>query len=46
VDDSPLSKAGLPELSFIPLTALLPVESLFAAGIDVGEPLDRTQTAG
>jgi hypothetical protein len=29
--------------SFIPLTAPLPVESLFAAGVDVGEPLDRTQ---
>jgi hypothetical protein len=42
----PLSKAGLLEWSFIPLTAPLPVESLFAAGVDVGEPLDRTQTPG
>jgi hypothetical protein len=42
----PLSKAGLLEWSFIPLTAPLPVESLFAAGVDVSEPLDRTQTAG
>ena len=42
----PLNKAGLLEWSFIPLTAPLPVESLFAAGVDVGEPLDRTQTPG
>jgi hypothetical protein len=46
VDDFPLSKAGLLEWSFIPLTDPLPVESLFAAGVDVGEPLDRTQTPG
>lgn len=43
VDDFPLSKAGLLEWSFIPLTAPLPVESLFAPGVDVGEPLDRTR---
>jgi hypothetical protein len=24
----------------------LPVESLFADGVDVGEPLDRTRAAG
>jgi hypothetical protein len=46
VDDFPLTKAGLLEWSFIPLTAPLPVESLFAAGFDVGEPLDRTRAAG
>jgi hypothetical protein len=42
VDGFPLSKAGLLEWSFIPL----PLESLLAAGVDVGEPLERTQTAG
>ena len=45
VEDFPLSKAGLLDWSFLPLTAPLPVESLFAAGVDVGEPLDRTRSA-
>jgi hypothetical protein len=47
VDDFPLSRAGLLEWSFIRLTAPLPLESLFDAGVDVGDPLDRTlATAG
>jgi hypothetical protein len=44
-DDFPLTKAGFLEWSFIPLEIPLPVESLFRAEIDVGEPYDRTTTA-
>jgi hypothetical protein len=42
VADFPLSRAGLLEWFFIPLMAPLPVETLFDARIDVGEPYDRT----
>jgi len=45
VDDFPLSKAGLLEWFFIPLTAPLPLESVFDRRVDVGEPLDRTLAA-
>ena len=41
-DDFPLTKAGFLEWFFIPLTAPLPVESLFRSEIDVSEPYDRT----
>ena len=41
-DDFPLTKAGFLEWFFIPLMIPLPVESLFRAEIDVGEPYDRT----
>jgi hypothetical protein len=42
IDDFPLSKAGLLEWELIALDAPLPLEFLFEAGVDVGEPLDRT----
>jgi hypothetical protein len=42
VDDFPLSKAGLLEWEFIPLTAPLPLEFLFDKDVDVREPFDRT----
>ncbi|NJN59194.1 MAG: hypothetical protein HC879_17695 [Leptolyngbyaceae cyanobacterium SL_5_9] len=42
VDDFPLSKAGYLEWEFIPVTAPLPLESLFNASVDVAEPYDRT----
>lgn len=41
-DDFPLSKAGLLQWRFIALQVPLPIESLFRAGIDLDEPLDRT----
>ena len=41
-DDFPLTKAGLIEWQFVPLTAPLPLETLFAGDVDVGEPYDRT----
>jgi hypothetical protein len=41
-DDFPLTRGGFLEWFFIPLMIPLPVESLFSADIDVGEPLDRT----
>ena len=44
-DDFPLTKAGLLEWVFVPLTAPLPVESLFRAEVDVDEPYDRTFVA-
>ena len=43
VADFPLTKAGLLEWDYIPLDAPLPLEFLFDAGIDVGEPFDRTK---
>ena len=42
VADFPLSKAGFLEWQYLPLQAPLPLESLMDAGIDVGEPYDRT----
>jgi len=42
LDDFPLSRAGLLEWFLIPLTAPLPIESLFRAEIDIAEPYDRT----
>jgi hypothetical protein len=43
VDDFPLSKAGLLEWDYIPLTvAPLPLEFVFDSRIDVAEPFDRT----
>jgi hypothetical protein len=44
-DDFPLTKAGLLEWSFVPLTAPLPLESLFRADVDVEQPYDRTAAA-
>lgn len=46
VDDFPLTKAGFLEWFFIPLTAPLPIESLFRAQVDVAEPYDRTTSPG
>jgi hypothetical protein len=45
VDDFPLTKAGFLEWFFIPLTAPLPVESLFRDQVDVAAPYDRTAPA-
>ena len=46
VDDFPLSKAGLLEWSYIPVTAApLPLEFVFDSRIDVAEPFDRTAKA-
>ena len=43
VADFPLSKAGLLEWEYIPVTAApLPLEFIFDSRVDVGEPLDRT----
>jgi hypothetical protein len=43
VADFPLSKAGLLEWNYIPVTpAPLPLEFVFDAEIDVREPFDRT----
>ena len=42
VADFPLSKAGLLEWDFIPVSAPLPLEFVFDSSIDVGEPFDRT----
>lgn len=46
VDDFPLSKAGLLEWSYIPVTAApLPLEFVFDSRIDVAKPFDRTTNA-
>ena len=45
VDDFPLSKRGFLNWSYIPLDASQPLEFLFDAKVDVGEPYDRTKTA-
>ena len=43
VGDFPLSKAGMLEWEYIPVTtAPLPLEFVFDSCIDVGEPFDRT----
>jgi hypothetical protein len=44
-DDFPLTKAGLLKWIFLPLTAPLPLESLFRTDVDVDEPNDRTAGA-
>jgi hypothetical protein len=44
VDDFPLTKAGYLDWQFIALDAPLPLEFLFDAKVDVGEPYDRTAT--
>jgi hypothetical protein len=44
-DDFPLTMAGLLEWIFVPLTAPLPLESLFRTDVDVDEPYDRTADA-
>src|SRR3954468_20774337 len=40
LDDFPLSRAGLLEWQLIALDAPLPLEFIFAEGIDINEPLD------
>lgn len=45
IDDFPLSKAGLLEWELIAVDAPLPLEFLFAPGVDVAEPFDRTLSA-
>jgi len=43
VGDFPLSKAGMLEWEYIPVTtAPLPLEFVFDSCIDIGEPFDRT----
>lgn len=43
VADFPLSKAGMLDWDYIPVTAApLPLEFVFDSRIDVGPPLDRT----
>jgi hypothetical protein len=42
VAEFPLTRAGYLDWAFIPLTAPLPLESLFDPTADVGEPYDRT----
>jgi hypothetical protein len=43
LDDFPMTKAGYIEWEIIPVTAPLPLESLFSPAVDVAEPLDRTK---
>jgi len=42
-DDFPLSRAGLLEWFYLPVSAPLPLEYLFDRRVDVREPLDRTK---
>ena len=42
VADFPLSRAGLLEWEYIPVSAPLPLEFVFDSRVDVGEPFDRT----
>jgi hypothetical protein len=42
VADFPLSRAGLLECDYIPVSAPLPLEFVFDSRVDVGEPFDRT----
>jgi hypothetical protein len=42
LEDFPMTKAGFIEWECIPVTAPLPLESLFDPGVDVSEPFDRT----
>ncbi|WP_221269369.1 hypothetical protein HDF18_12595 [Mucilaginibacter sp. X5P1] len=44
LDDFPMTKAGFIEWDIIPVTAPLPIESLFGHEIDTAEPFDRTST--
>jgi len=43
LDDFPLSRAGLLEWFYLPVSAPLPLEYLFDRRVDVREPLDRTK---
>ncbi len=43
LEDFPMTKAGYIEWECIPVTAPLPIESLFDASVDVSPPLDRTK---
>ncbi len=42
LNDFPMTKAGYIEWECIPVTAPLPLESLFNSSVDVDQPLDRT----
>jgi hypothetical protein len=42
VADFPLSRAGLLEWDYIPVSAPLPLEFVFDSRVDVAEPFDRT----
>jgi hypothetical protein len=44
-DDFPLTRAGLVEWDLVALQVPLPLEALFDAGVDTGEPYDRTTPA-
>ena len=44
LDDFPMTKAGYIEWEVIPVTAPLPLESLFDINVDTNEPLDRTKS--
>lgn len=44
LDDFPMTKAGFIEWDIIPVTAPLPIESLFDDKVDTAEPFDRTIT--
>jgi hypothetical protein len=41
-EDFPLTRAGLIEWDFVALQVPLPLEALFDASVDTGEPYDRT----
>ncbi|MEV6065089.1 hypothetical protein AB0L82_00915 [Nocardia sp. NPDC052001] len=43
IDDFPLTKKGLLEWTYVPVTAPLPLEALMNTSVDVGEPYDRTK---
>lgn len=43
LEDFPMTKAGYIEWECIPVTAPLPLESLFDQAVDVSEPFDRTR---
>jgi hypothetical protein len=43
LEDFPMTKAGYIEWECIPVTAPLPLESLFDPAVDVSEPFDRTR---
>ncbi len=43
LDDFPMTKAGYIEWEIIPVSAPLPLESLFSTAVDVNEPFDRTK---
>ena len=43
LDDFPMTKAGYIDWEIIPVTAPLPLESLFDAAVDTAGPFDRTK---